>query len=152
MRCGTHKSCRMPLASMSASTDGASGHGSGMCSLSYIVQGQTIRLVTCGADGKVVLRDADRPEATFVTASAVPPAPMTCLAVRPDGSAVVVGDAQDAKNFVKVWLTSCCIGVDIHPKDSKSLCRHGVCTGDSNGLGTLGDIMIAGVQDAGAGV
>ena len=84
---------------MSASTDAAEGHGRGMCSLSYI------RLVTCGANGKLVLRDADRPETTFVTASAAPPAHMTCLAVRPDGSAVVVGDAQDAKNFVKVVAT-----------------------------------------------
>jgi hypothetical protein len=92
------------LTTMSASTDGADGHGSGMCSLSYFVQDGSTKLITCGSDGRLALRDADRPEDVSATALSASVLPMTCLAVHPNGTSVVVGHAAEGANFVKVAI------------------------------------------------
>ena len=101
------------LTTMSATNDGDDGHGTGMCSLSYFVQDGATKLISCGADGKLALRDADRPESISATAPSASVLPMTCLAVHPSGSSVVVGHAAEGANFVKVpscYMVTCLHG------------------------------------------
>ena len=57
-------------------------HGPGRCSVAYTcIEGQGLRLVTAGADGKVALRDADSP--AHVIASHDAGQPVECIAVDP---------------------------------------------------------------------
>ena len=75
------------------------GHGSGMCAVSYVLDGSNARILSCGPDGKVIAREADSPDDTHATTSGATTAALTCLASHPHGTSVVVGD--DA-HFVKV--------------------------------------------------
>lgn len=84
------------------------GHGTGMADLGWMLEPRP-HLLTCGSDGKIVLRDFPSMEAkdTMTNTSAK----LTCMAIHPETGSVAVGDDN---NFLKV--SSCFI-------DNTCLCK-----------------------------
>ena len=89
-----------------ATLDFKSLHGPGRCSVAYtFIEGQGLRLATAGADGKVVLRDADSPDHVIATHDAGQP--VECIAVDPLASgAKFVAVGVDLKTQVGPLLPS----------------------------------------------
>lgn len=106
------------------------GHGNGMCAVSYVLHGSTSRILSCGPDGKVIAREADKPDETIATTSGAPasPAQFTCLAPHPHGTSVVVGD--DA-HFVKVTPSCYVLKAWVVPVRQCGL-RHAQCCFNPN--------------------
>ena len=76
---------------VSNSIDFKNAHGPGRTSVAFVeIKGKGLCLVSGGADGKVVLRGADRPHAA-IFATHKEPDPIECLSVDPRGGSIAVG-------------------------------------------------------------
>lgn len=83
-------------------------HPSGFCDVSYIQNENDgkVHLVTCGKDGKICYRSADKPSEVVKEIAAHSDgensSPLTCIVAAPSGDRVCVSDEQ---NFVKVTFS-----------------------------------------------
>ena len=78
-------------------------HPSGFSDVSYIEKDGKVHLVTCGKNGKICYRSADKPSEVIKEITAHSDggtsSPLTCIAAAPSGDRVSVSDEQ---NFVNV--------------------------------------------------
>ena len=84
--------------------EGVGSHGGGMSDLAWMPSATSCELISCGADGKLMVTDPACATTRLLGKNET--AKLTCLAVHPAGKNLAVGD--DA-NFVKVCSTSCFI-------------------------------------------